>query len=114
MGQAGDKMRRIAGGYSHWCPACDEMHPLPDSWTFDGNLEKPTFAPSFKHNGLKLTYGPDGKWDGWARDAAGNTIPHICHYHITEGKIAYCNDCNHEFNSKTIPMPDLPDELKDL
>lgn len=90
-----------------------EMHKLPDSWEFDGNLSSPTFRPSFKHSGLKVVK-VDGKWTGdWVHDAQGNTVPDICHYNVTAGQLQYCNDCTHEFINQTIPIPDLPEELTD-
>lgn len=77
----------------HWCPACEEMHLLPDSWKFDGNLEKPTFAPSFRHT--------------------GNPLPWVCHYHLTEGQLIYCPDCTHQMANKVVPLPVLPEHLRD-
>jgi hypothetical protein len=113
MGQASSKLRRIQGGYSHWCPACQEMHQLPDSWRFDGNLESPTFTPSFKHEGVKIEV-IEGRWTGeWIRDAQGNTIPVCCHYILTNGILNFCGDCTHAFANQTVPLPDLPIFMRD-
>lgn len=95
MGQVSSKLRRTENGFSWWCPACDEMHPLPDGWTFDGNVETPTFTPSFKHT--------------WSH--AGE--PRCCHYIVTAGKVAYQSDCTHGRKGETITMPDLPLEYRD-
>jgi len=66
---------------------------LPDGgWKFDGNLDAPTFTPSFKH-----TWGSPAAWK-------------ICHYTITAGKVAYAGDCTHDMKNKTVVMPDLPAE----
>jgi hypothetical protein len=114
MGQANSKLRRGEGRYFHWCPGCREMHPLPDSWQFNGNIDNPTFSPSFKQEGFKVVRDAEGRWTGdWQRDAAGNCIPIICHYHIQNGQLMYCGDCSHELSGKTIPLPDLPEHLKD-
>lgn len=86
------KLRRGTNAYYWYCPGCEEMHPLPDRWTFDGNLESPTFNPSFKHD-----------WHGGC-----------CHYVVTTGQVAYCGDCTHGMANQTIPMPDLPKELCDM
>lgn len=51
MGQISTKLRRTTRGCAHWFPACRETHVIFDSWTFDGNLEKPTFNPSAKISG---------------------------------------------------------------
>jgi hypothetical protein len=89
------------------------MHQLPDSWTFDSNLESPTFTPSFKHSGLQMIYA-NGKWTGeWKRDSAGNTIPFICHYVLTAGILNFCGDCTHTSAGKAVPLPMLPDGLID-
>jgi hypothetical protein len=70
------------------------MHPLPfeKGWTFDGNIEAPTFTPSFKHD--------------WGNGKC-------CHYVMTAGKVAYCGDCTHPMVGRTIDMPDLPPEYRD-
>jgi hypothetical protein len=35
------------GGVAFWCPGCDEAHVIsPAIWTWDGNVEAPTFSPS--------------------------------------------------------------------
>jgi hypothetical protein len=105
MGQVTAKLRKTTHGFAWWCPACEEAHPLPygRDWTFDGNLEAPTFTPSFKHD---WNWGPmvkPGKREGL----------NVCHYIITAGQVAYCGDCTHAMAGKTIPMPDLPPHLRD-
>lgn len=113
MSQVSSRLRRVAGGYAHWCPGCEEIHRLPDGWEFDGNLEAPTFRPSFKHEG-HITEKVDGKWTGdWVRDGNGNLVPFVCHYVVTSGAIQYCADSTHSLAGKTIPMPVLPEHLRD-
>jgi hypothetical protein len=90
------------------------MHPLPDKWTFDGNLENPTFTPSFKQSGIKTEY-VNGKWTGeWIRDAQGNTVPFVCHYILTSGQLHFCDDSTHALAGKVVPLPDLPEGLTDV
>lgn len=113
MGQVSSKLRRGQGAYFHWCPGCQEMHPLPDSWAFDGNLESPTFTPSFKQEGVQRVF-INGKWTGaWKRDAEGKTIPFICHYILTGGVLNFCSDSTHSLAGQSLPLPDLPPELTD-
>lgn len=113
MGQVSSKLRRVSGGYAHWCPGCEEVHRLPDSWKFDGNLENPTFAPSFKHEGLEIVK-VNGVWTGeWVRDPGGSTVPFICHYILTAGVLNYCGDCTHGLKGQSIPLPELPEHLRD-
>jgi hypothetical protein len=126
--QAGPKMRRTTQGYAWFCPACKEMHPLPDGWKFDGNLERPTFSPSFRYGPLIQTVNDEnGQWLGaWlACDKDGNVVERVglqagdvpvmwcCHYIITAGQVAYCVDCTHAMKGQTIPMPDLPSWHRD-
>lgn len=113
MGQVSAIMRRTTTGYVWWCPACQEMHPLPDGWTFNGNFDRPTFSPSFRHTGIQSVV-VDGKWTGeWVRDADGKPLPWCCHYIITDGQAAYCGDCTHALSGKTVPMPPLPEGFTD-
>jgi hypothetical protein len=95
MGQVSSVLRRGVGRYLHWCPACQELHPLPDSWTFDGDLEQPTFSPSFKHSG-------------------GRSQPEwCCHYTLVKGMLHFAQDCSHAFKGQVIPLPPLPEEHRD-
>jgi len=111
MNQVSRKLRREENGYAHWCPGCEEMHSLPDKWTFNGDLEKPTFQPSFKHQLLKRVF-VNGEWTGeWKRDASGNTIPAVCHYNLIAGQLQFCSDSTHALSGKNVLLPDLPSGL---
>ena len=106
MGQAGRFLRRVgaadghtAGGYAHYCPGCKHMHafavdaPFSNGarWTFDGNLDKPTFTPS-------MNIGPDDE---------------RCHYNLTAGNLTFHNDTKHSLKGQTVPLPELPEGLRD-
>jgi hypothetical protein len=93
MSQVSSKLRRGEGRYFHYCPACDELHSLPDEWSFNGNLESPTFSPSFKHQ--------------WGTDE-------ICHYVLTDGVLNYCGDCTHSMAGQKVPLPDIPQQYSDF
>ena len=77
------------------------MHPLPDSWTFNGNLDKPTFAPSFKHSGHHFEKRSD------------NSVAFVCHYVLTDGILNFCTDSTHGLAGKSVPLPKLPEGLTD-
>lgn len=83
-------LRRAAeeGGYFHWCPACEGLHRLPDTWTFDGNLERPSFQPSFHHR-------------------RGNG--RVCHYVLTAGVLHFQADCTHALAGQSVPLPPIPE-----
>lgn len=100
----GDNARRKPIQYMHWCPACQCVHIFtvvgqkPRVWDFDGNMEKPTFAPS-----MRLLGGWDTEQQRFTRTD--------CHYFIKKGMIEYCKDHpKAEWRKKTIPLPDLPEE----
>lgn len=112
MGQVGSKMRSAKGPWtnhlSHWCPACKEMHGFTikndkgPSWTWDGNIDAPTFSPS-----MLIRWGkhcdPKCEYEGG-----------VCHYILTAGIINYCGDCTHDMKGQSVPMIPIPDHLKDF
>jgi len=79
--------------FLHWCPGCECMHLIniekPNKqgaqWTFDGNLDAPTFSPSINY-------------------------PGYCHYFVRAGKIEFLGDCKHKLAGQTVPMPSIPEE----
>lgn len=89
--------RTVVVGYMFWRPACKERHSFRTAkyeldpverpmWSFDGNMESPTFAPSLRYlTGTR------------------------CHLFVKAGTIEYCTDCPHEFAGKTVPMVPIPD-----
>lgn len=88
-----------------WCPACDRAHrfeilgedgshpdrPRGDHWTWDGNLESPTFSPSL------LVH-------------AGGDQPR-CHSFLRAGRWEFLTDSTHALAGQTVPMVPLPDWL---
>ena len=83
-------------GYMYECPGCkfshvvytEERNSLGAKWSFDGNIENPTFSPSIK---CTYNYGPKYK-------------EAVCHHFIRNGKIEFLNDCTHELAGKTVDM----------
>lgn len=114
MGQVSAKLRRSTSGFLHWCPACGELHALPDSWTFNGNVDRPAFTPSFKHTGKRSVVDEKGDWTGeWHRDERGEPLDWCCHYILTDGILNFCADCTHGMSGQSVPLPDLPHHLRD-
>lgn len=88
------------------CPACKEeqikwgdgeMHPLipyhevsvaPGGWAFNGNMERPTLAPS-----VRVRYG--------------DRLAYVCHFFVRDGQIAYCSDSTHKLAGKTVEMEEI-------
>ncbi len=79
-------------GWSIYCEACETEHMFDDRWTFNGDIEKPTFRASMLSNG-----------------GGGNPYLPICHSFVTDGKIEYLSDCTHKFAGKTLDLQDFID-----
>lgn len=78
-----------------WCAGCDGAHQIyvgsgdGPRWTFDGNADNPTFAPS-----VLVT----GHMDGHEMR---------CHSFVRSGRIEYLSDCSHSLAGQTIDLPDF-------
>lgn len=102
-------------GYLFKCPGCGNDHiaiikrradnPNGPEWTFDGNMGKPTFNPSFLTKYTRRITD-----DEHARIMAGEklNIPQsVCHIFVRNGQIQYLSDCTHGYAGKTIDMVDM-------
>lgn len=93
-------------GYRFLCPGCTCDHSIPtvgpNTWGFNGDLERPTFTPS-----LKVTYGgPDA-----------DTAPELtacCHSFIEGGRIRFLGDCTHALKDQTVDLPEAQAEVRRL
>lgn len=74
------------GKWMWWCAPCGTHHwGDGERWTFDGNVDCPTFSPSFLVQGCT---GPGS----------------VCHSYVKNGQIQYLNDCTHALRGKTVPL----------
>jgi len=119
MSQVSRKLRQTSEGYSHWCPGCEEMHCISltrnggPNWTFDGNVDVPTFSPSVRITG-KQCINENGKWTGkWRLGPDGKALDGCCHYILNSGQIQFCPDSTHALAGKMVPLPDLPEFVRD-
>ena len=80
--------------YSFYCPGCKCDHGVwttPSKynnclWTFNGDMDKPTFLPSILvRNGLDVK----------------------CHIYITDGISHFLGDCTHELKGQSVLMEDI-------
>lgn len=90
-------------GWMIQCRAC-QWHEFPkrptakgDSWTFNGDLVRPTFSPSMNES----QNPPDHP--GYNPDVKSSR----CHFVVTNGEIDYCPDCSHELRGK-MPLEPWP------
>lgn len=86
-------------GVSFWCPGCKSAHSIctaggSPSWTWDGNVDAPTFSPSIN---VRYNFKPE---DGG---------PDICHSFVRGGMIEFLGDCTHALVGQTVPLPDWPE-----
>jgi hypothetical protein len=110
------KLKSFSNGYVYWCPGCDEHHYVrtkpneqSQGWSFDGNVDLPTFNPSVKVTG-KQTVIVNGEWTGeWVRGPDGKALDKSCHHFVRGGKIEYLSDCTHAMAGKTVDLPDYPE-----
>lgn len=91
-------------GWMIRCQNC-QWHEFPKvgkpgaSWTFNGNLERPTFSPSmnelvkFSEAVCEEDRKPDRR----------------CHFVVSDGQITYCGDCTHQLAGKTMPLEPWPE-----
>jgi hypothetical protein len=75
-----------------YCPGCKGHHafttkdPVFVPWTWNQNVEKPTFNPSLMCN----------------RDQKDQ-----CHSYVRDGKIQFLGDCFHELKNQTAEIPEI-------
>lgn len=108
-----------APDFIFFCPGCQCGHGVWVSreagngakWSFNGNMEKPTFQPSLKIEASRFTAKGKADYEAWA--AAGypsrngkpfESAPVICHTFVTDGVIHFLPDCTHELAGKKVPM----------
>lgn len=109
-------------GYRFQCPGCEHSHSVnvnnPESkanWTFNGNVDDPTFSPSVLvrtgHYIDGKKYG-DGCWCKYHEEHPEKEVSFkcgICHSFIRDGKIQFLSDCTHHLAGKTVDLPDIQD-----
>ena len=92
------KLRAIDYMRYFYCPGCQGVHGFSvDQWTFNGDLNKPTVTPSILVTGYVHTDAAGYKYD--SREVH-------CHSYITDGKIQFLSDCQHELAGQTVDLPD--------
>lgn len=73
------------GAYVFWCLGCKCHHSFEvPRWTFNGDLENPTFSPSL----LVDQHNPQYR----------------CHLFVKDGHIEYLSDCHHGLANQTVKM----------
>lgn len=120
MSKINDSMQK--GVYFFLCPACACAHwfstsgftpaqaldatvPKGPKWTWNEDREKPTIRASIL---VKHTKNPPGDPDTWkfVNNKAVDCKHIVCHSFITDGKIQFMPDSNHELSGQTVDLED--------
>ena len=70
--------------YVFWCPGCQETHTFdvgPGKWSFDGDMESPSFVPSLKYD--------------------------RCHLVVRKGVIEFFGDCRHRYRNRDVALQEF-------
>ena len=93
-----------------WCPGCDDLHMVGNSWEVidaDGLL---TISPSVLVFGHKTFI--DDSLEGDALFAPDNiTTTPRCHSFVRGSRIEFLSDSTHKLAGQTVPLAPLPDWL---
>lgn len=82
------------------CPGCKHEHTVPAKrWHWNGDVNKPTLSPSVRHFYVLP-----------AHDGRPSVEVTTCHYHVRNGIIEYCNDCEHDLKGQKVELPELQSE----
>jgi hypothetical protein len=93
-------------GYMFMCPGCKRDHAVHIAeknscgaqWSFNGNMEMPTFSPSLVQ---RIGPWPDGSMqDG--KNVGGTTD--VCHLILTDEICQFQTDCTHELAGKSVTL----------
>jgi hypothetical protein len=87
-------------GYAFLCPGCNHSHVFhvqgSKTWSFNGDFEKPTFAPSL------LNTCPDHPDPRLRR----------CHLNLTAGTLVFHGDSSHSLAGVSVTLALWPEETQ--
>lgn len=109
------RVRVAEGGrYTFRCPGCNRNHSVvvaAGQWTFNGDVERPTFSPSVLvksgHYADHHTAG-DPCWCTYNAehpDEPSGFDCQRCHSFVRDGRIQFLGDCTHKLAGQTVDLP---------
>lgn len=108
------RAKQAEGDRVHFrCPGCDDVHGIhtgPDGWTWNGDLDRPTFTPSLLVHMTKW-HGTFEQYGKWTRPTHANVEPGgqaTCHSFVTDGRIQFLGDSTHHLAGQTVDLPEWP------
>lgn len=84
------KVKVVADHVYFECPGCKGIHGIttaPGRWTFNGDVERPTFSPS-----VLCSWPPN---------------PDRCHSFVRDGRIEFLSDCTHSLAGQMVDLPEI-------
>lgn len=111
-----------SSGLIYWCQGCKTHHQIVtkklngSSWTWDGNVDNPTFSPSVLVTGTDFTEKGEKDFEKWLANGARQPAPKFeskntrCHTFIKDGQVQFLSDCTHALAGQTLALPDLPSD----
>jgi hypothetical protein len=120
MAALSKKLRSVGeGALAFYCPGCKQVHQIQygagpgPRWTWDGDVERPTFTPSVLVRGVREDM-TDEEWAEYdaeyrrvGRAVLEGKFGTTCHTYITAGRIQFLGDCTHALAGQTVDLPDL-------
>lgn len=94
-----------------WCPGCDDLHVVSDSWQVTGSGDTLTISPSVLVYERQKLINEDLEWEALLAPENKTTTPR-CHSFVRNGHIEFLGDCTHELAGQTVALPPLPDWAK--
>jgi hypothetical protein len=85
------KIKSQHGRHYFFCPGCQQVHAIDNTWKYNGDSEEPTITPSILVNGNAQYINP--------------AVPR-CHSFVTDGKIQFLDDCSHVLAGQTVYLPE--------
>lgn len=124
MSQLSKVLRDTEGnGLVFQCPGCSERHRIVHGegrWTWNGDVEKPTFSPSVLVRGGHYSDLHKPGDDCWCTYYAEHPDEEprlkcgICHSFVTNWQIQFLGDCTHALAGQTVDLPQLPNQGRQI
>ncbi len=110
-------LRSLSTGYAFFCPGCEESHVVytnhsnGHNWSFNGNVDKPTFQPSVLVTSGHYVDGFKGEkcWCTYYAEHPDEPVDFQCfrcHSFVTDGRIQFLSDSTHKLSGQTVDLPD--------
>lgn len=97
-----------------FCPGCKNGHGIwttdrnsqNATWSFNGNMEKPTFSPSILIKApMWVPPVTTENYEQWKKEPwEQKQVETVCHSFVRDGMIQFLDDCSHELKGQTVPL----------